>query len=121
MTRPKSRQVITKTIEGENIHSEAAYVANANEVGSLGGDIASSGLTASTSYVELTAGLATRKVLAVANEGGVIVYIGPSGNGTANMYPVATGAQISLNATSGIQIFALTASSTADVRVIELG
>jgi hypothetical protein len=115
-----ARQVIASNIEGEQMYAEGVYVANATEVGSLGGGIASSGLTASTSYVELTAGLSSRKVIAIANEGSVVVYIGPSGNGTDDMYPVATGSQISLNATSGVQIYALTAASTADVRILEM-
>ena len=117
----KHRQVIARDIEGEQRYAQSVYVTNATDVNSMGGDIAASGLTASTSYIELTAGLSTRKVVAIANEGSVVVYIGPSGNGTDLMYPVATGSQISLNATSGIQIYALTASSNADVRVLEMG
>jgi len=119
--RNRTRHVVGPDIHGETLHSEAQYVANAADVGSMGQGMAASGFTASTSYVELNAGLDARKVIAVANEGSVVVYIGPSGNGTSNMYPIATGSQISLNVTSGIQVYALTASSTADVRVIEIG
>jgi hypothetical protein len=116
----KGRQVITRDIEGEQIYAEGVYVANATEVGSLGGDVASSGLDVSGVYVELNAGLTTRKVLAIANEGAVVTYIGPSGNGTDNMYPIATGSQIALNATSGVQIYAITTGTSADVRILEL-
>jgi len=119
--RGASRSIIGPDIHGETLFSESQYVANAYEVGSMGRGLATSGLTASTSYIELTAGLSLRAVLAVANEGSVKVYVGPSGNGTANMYPVPTGSQISFNVTSGVTMYALTASSTANVRVMEIG
>lgn len=117
-----SRSVITPDIHGEPLFAESQYVANANEVGSVGRGVASSGLTASSTYIELTAGLAYRTVLAIMNYGGDYVFVGPSGNGIANMYPIAgSGGQISFNVTSGVKIYALTDGTSVNVRVIEIG
>lgn len=114
-----SRSVLTKDLHGNDLHSNADYVANPHDVGSLGQGIATSGFTVGTSETELTAEL-DRRVIAIRNDGSVEVFVGPSGIATSNMYPVPTGSQISFNATSGIRIYAKTASSTTDVRIVEL-
>ena len=119
--RGQNRHIVGPDINGETLMSEAQYVANAADVGSMGRDVATSGLTASTTLIELTAELDYRKVLAVANEGSVPVYVGPSGITAANMYPIPTGSQISFNVTSGVRIYAITTSSTANVRIMEIG
>jgi hypothetical protein len=102
--------------------SESQYVANAADVGSMGRGLATSGLSVSGDYVEVSAGLTYRKVVAVNNQGDDTVYLGPSGNGIANMYPIAgSGGQISFNVTSGVQIYALTDGTTVNIRIIEIG
>lgn len=123
MTRGRvgaSRAVLTKDLHGSDLHANADYVANPQDVGSLGQGVATSGYSAvGITETELTAGL-DRRVVAIYNNGSVILYVGPSGITTANMYPVPTGGQISFNATSGIRIYGKTAASTTDVRVVEL-
>lgn len=120
--RSASRHVVGKDIHGETLYSEAQYIANASEVGSVGQGIATSGFSVSGDYVNMDAGLNFRKVIAISNQGADTVFLGPSGNGIANMYPVVgSGGQIAFNVTSGVQIFALTDGTVTDVRVIEIG
>ena len=120
--RGRTRAVVGPDIHGENLFSEANYVANAAEVGSMGRGIASSGFAVAGSYVEMDAGLTFRKVLAINNQGADTVFVGPSGNGIANMFPIAgSGGQISFNVTSGVQIFAITDGTTTNIRLIEIG
>jgi hypothetical protein len=120
--RGPSRAVLGPDIHGDQLFSEATHVANAADVGSMGRGIASSGFTVSGDYVEMTAGLALRKVIALNNQGADTVFFGPSGNGIAHMYPVAgSGGQVSFNVTSGVKIFGLTDGTATNVRVIEIG
>lgn len=116
-----SRSVITPDIHGEPLFAESQYVANANEVGSVGRGIASSGLTVGGSYVELTAGLSYRTAVSIYNSGAQLLFVGPSGNGVAHMYPVTTGNQISFSVTSGVRVYGLTEGSNTNVRVVEIG
>ena len=118
----RSRAIVGPDIHGETIFSEATHLANAADVGSMGRGMATSGLTVAGSYVEMTAGLALRKVIALNNQGADTVFFGPSGNGIANMYPViGSGGQISFNVTSGVKIYGITDGTSTDVRVIEIG
>ena len=88
----------------------------------MGRGMAASGFDVAGSYVELDAGLALRKVIAINNQGADVLFVGPSGNGILNMYPVAgSGAQVSFNITSGVKIYAITDGTTVNVRIIELG
>ena len=120
--RGASRHIVGPDIHGEPLHSEAQYVSNASDIGSVGRGIAASGLTVSGDYVELTAALNYRTVLAVQNNGGDVLFIGPSGNGIANMYPIAgSGGQVSLNVTSGVLIYGLTDGTSVNVRILEIG
>jgi hypothetical protein len=120
--RSPNRAVVGPDIHGETLFAEAQYIQNAAEIGSMGRGIASSGFTVSGDYVEMTAGLTLRKVIAFNNQGADTVYFGPSGNGVDNMYPVAgSGGQLSFNVTSGVQVFALTDGTSTNVRVIEIG
>ena len=115
-----SRHVLAKDLNGNDLHAGADYVANPQDVGSMGQGVASSGYAAiGTTDVELTAGI-DRRVIAIHNNGTVVLFVGPSGVATTNAYIVPTGSQISFNATSGIRIFGKTAASTTDVRIIEL-
>ena len=117
-----SRSIVGPDIHGASLFSEAQYVANAADVGSMGRGIASSGITVSGDYVELTASLAFRKVIAINNQGADTVFIGESGNGITNMYPVVgSGGQLSLNVTSGVQVWAITDGTSTDVRILEIG
>ena len=118
--RGANRALLTKDLDGNALHANAEYVANPQDVGSLGQNIATSGFSSvSTSEVELTAGI-DRRVVAILNNGNVELFVGPSGVDTANMYPVPTGQQISFNATSGIRIYGKTAGGSTDVRIVEL-
>lgn len=120
--RGPSRSVRTENIEGDLMHAEADYIANAADVGSVGRGVASSGFTVGGSYVDLYAGLTYRRVLAINNNGADTLFVGPSGNGIANMYPIAgSGGQISLNVTSGVRIYGITDGTNTDVRIIEIG
>ena len=120
--RGTSRAIIGPDIHGEPLMSEAQYIANAADVGSVGRGIAASGFSVSGNYVEMNAELTFRTVLAIQNYGNDTLFIGPSGNGIANMYPVAgSGGQISLNVTSGVRIYAVTDGTAVDARVIEIG
>jgi hypothetical protein len=116
-----SRAVIGPDIHGETLFSEAQYIANAAEVGSVGRGMASSGLTASGGYTELTAGLTYRTAVSIYNSGAQLLFVGPSGNGVAHMYPIPTGNQISFSVTSGVKIYGLTEGSNTNVRVVEIG
>jgi len=119
-----NRNVITKDIHGRDIFAESQFVSNAAEVGSVGRGVASSGLSITTSaYTELSAGLSYRKSIALyLNTAGVTVFLGPSGNGTGNMYPLAgSGGQISFNVTSGVKIYGISDNATANLRIIEIG
>ena len=116
-----SRSVIGPDIHGESVFAEIQYVANAAEVGSVGRGIATSGYSVSGAYVELNAGLTYRTAISVYNSGAQLLFVGPSGNGVANMYPVATGNQISLNVTSGVKLYALTEGTSTNVRIVEIG
>ncbi len=115
-----SRAVLTKDLDGNDLHANADFVANPQDVGSLGQGIATSGYASvGTSETELTAGL-DRRVIAINNNGSQVLFVGPSGIPVANMYPVPTGQQISFNATSGIKIYGKTSTGTTDARVVEL-
>ena len=117
-----NRAVVGPDIHGDSLFSEAQYIANAAEIGSMGRGMAASGFDVAGSYVELDAGLALRKVIAINNQGADVLFVGPSGNGILNMYPVAgSGAQVSFNITSGVKIYAITDGTTVNVRIIELG
>jgi hypothetical protein len=84
--------------------------------------MATSGLAVSGDYVEVTAGLALRKTLAIYNYGADTVFVGPSGNGITNMYPITgSGSQISFNVTSGVTIYAVTDGTASNIRIIEIG
>jgi hypothetical protein len=121
-TRGPSRHILSSDIHGETLHSEAQYIANAADVGSMGQGMATSGLAVSGDYVEITAGLAIRKSVAVYNDGADTVFLGPSGNGIANMYPVAgSGGQISFNVTSGVAVYGVTDGTATNIRVMEIG
>ena len=120
--RGANRAVIGPDIHGESLFSEAQYVANAADVGSMGRGMAASGLTVSGDYVEMTAGLDLRKVIAINNQGADTVFVGPSGNGIANMYPVVgSGGQISFNVTSGVKVYGVTDGTATNIRIIEIG
>jgi len=120
--RGANRSVIGADIHGRKLFSEAQYIANAAEVGSVGRGVASSGFSVSGDYVELTAGLTYRTSLAINNQGADTVFIGPSGNGIANMYPIAgSGGQMAVNVTSGVSVYALTDGTTTNVRILEIG
>ena len=120
--RGPSRAVTGPDMHGENMFSEAQYIVNAADVGSMGRGMATSGLSVSGSYVEVSAGLTYRKTIAVYNDGADTVFLGPSGNGIANMYPIAgSGGQISFNVTSGVQVYALTDGTVTNIRVMEIG
>jgi hypothetical protein len=120
--RGPSREVVAKDIHGETLFANAEYVANADEVGSVGRGFASSGISVSGVVVELTAELTFRKSMAINNQGSDTLFVGPSGNSLANLYPVAgSGGQISFNATSGARIYGLTDGTIVDVRVLEMG
>lgn len=115
-----NRHVLTRDLNGNDLHANADYVANPQDVGSLGRGVATSGFSAvGTSETELTAGI-DRRVIAIMNNGTNILYVGPSGVPVANMYPIPTGSQISFNATSGIRMYGKTQAATTDVRIIEL-
>ena len=115
-----SRAVLAKDLDGNKLHAEAQYAANPQDIGSMGQAVATSGFAAvGTTDVELTAGI-DRRVIAITNNGTNILFVGPSGVAVANAYPVPTGGQISFNATSGVRLYGKTASSTTDVRIIEL-
>ena len=116
-----NRSLITQDIHGNPLFAESQYIANAAQIGSVGRNIAASGFTVGGSYVVLDAGLTYRTVLSIYNNGSEVLFIGPSGNGTSHMYPVATGGQIALNITSGVTVYAITAGSDTDVRIIEIG
>ena len=120
--RGPSRALVTTDLHGETLFSESQYVANAADVGSMGRGVATSGFSVSGDYVQMDAGLTFRKVIAINNQGADVLFVGPSGNGIANMYPVAgSGAQVSFNVTSGVKIYAITDGTTVNVRVIEIG
>lgn len=114
-----SRAVLTKDLHGNNLHASADYIANAQDIGSLGIAVASSGFTISGTYVELTTGL-DRRVVTIYNSGAQMLFVGPSGNGVANMYPVPTGGQVAFNATSGVRIWGVTEGTATNVRILEL-
>ena len=123
-----SRQGARRAIVGPDIHgralfSEAQYIANAADVGSMGRGFAVSGFTVGGSAVEMTAGLPHRKVIAINNQGADTVFLGPnSGETITNMWPiVGSGGQISFNVTSGISIWAITDGTNTNIRVIEIG
>ena len=123
LNRGASREVVGPDIHGETLFSEAQYIANAADIGSVGRGIAASGFTVSGNYVELIAGLNFRMVLAVHNFASAdTVYIGPSGNGIANMYPIpGSGGQLSLNVTSGVRVYAISDGTAVDIRILEIG
>ena len=115
-----NRAVLSKDLHGNDLHANSNYVANPQDVGSLGQAIATSGFaSAGTSETELTAGL-DRRVIAIYNNGSNVFYVGESGISTDNMYPVPTGGQVSFNATSGVRIYGKTAAATTDIRIVEL-
>jgi len=117
-----SRHIIGPDIHGEALFSESQYIANAADIGSMGRGIAASGYTVGGSYVEMQAGLTYRTVIALNNQGADTVFIGPSGNGVANMFPIAgSGGAVSFNVTSGVKLYAITDGTSTNVRVIELG
>jgi len=120
--RGQSRAIVGVDMHGTTLLSEAQYIANAADVGSVGRGVASSGFSVSGAYVDMDAGLAFRKVIAISNQGTDTLFLGPSGNGIANMYPIpGSGGQISFNATSGVRLHAITDGTIVDVRVIEMG
>lgn len=121
-SRGAARSLVGPDIHGEPLFSEAQYIANAAEVGSVGRGMACSGFDVSGVYVEMNAGLTYRTSLAINNQGADTVFVGPTGNGIANMYPIAgSGGQMNLNVTSGITVWALTDGTITNVRVIEIG
>jgi hypothetical protein len=120
--RGASRSITGPGIHGEPLFSEAQYIANAAEVGSVGRGIATSGYDVAGSYVELSGGLTYRTSMAINNQGADTVYIGPSGAGIAGMYPIAgSGGQINLNVTSGVRVYGITDGTSTNVRVMEIG
>ena len=118
-----SRAIIGRDIHGDLLFSEAQYIANAADVGSMGRGMAVSGFTVGGTAVELTAGLAHRKVIAINNQGADTAFIGPnSGEVITSMYPLAgSGGAISFNVTSGIAVWAMTDGTNTDIRIIEIG
>ena len=123
--RGASRAVIGVDMHGEKLFAEAVYASNAADIGSMGRGIYSSGITVKDEYVEVggsNSGLAYRKVLAIYNNGADTLFIGESGQGIGNMYPLAgSGGQMSFNATSGVRIYVLTDGTDVDMRFIEMG
>ncbi len=123
--RGASRSVVGLDIHGEKLFSEVTYTANAADVGSMGRGIFSSGLAIAGVYVELggsNSGLAYRKSLAIYNNGADTVFIGETGQGIANMYPLAgSGGQIAMNVTSGVRVWAVTDGTSVNIRILEIG
>ena len=118
----RGRHIVGKDIKGETLMSEASYVANAAEVGSVGRGIMASGFTIGGTAVLLDAGLTYRTVLAIYNNGADTLFIGPENNTVANMYPVpGSGGQMALNVTSGVLVYGKTDGTSTNVRIIEIG
>jgi len=68
-----------------------------------------------------TTPLANRKSIAVRNNSGTVtIYVGGSDVTTANGYPVLPYEGLPFNMSSGALLYGITASGTADVRVLEI-
>lgn len=76
----------------------------------------------SSSAVELTASLATRtKVFIKSLEGSPDIYLGPSGVSSSTGYLIREKEEEWLDLAPGAPIYAIAASGSADVRVLETG
>lgn len=78
-------------------------------------------VTVDTSADLLVASNSSRKALGIINTGSVTVYIGASGVTASTGWPVAAGAQFTMDTlVSTAAIYGITASSSAVVAVLEL-
>jgi len=83
--------------------------------------VAQTAVTVSTSAVKLpTTPLANRRAIYIVNLGGVTIFLGGSGVTTANGYPVAANGGISIAVGAGIDVYAIAASGSNDVRFLEV-
>lgn len=64
--------------------------------------------------------LAQRRIISVQNRGDKSIFVGPSGVTTASGVEIPKGASFEFNAGPSVAFYGITASGTADVRVMEL-
>lgn len=64
--------------------------------------------------------LAFRRIISIQNKGDKSIFVGPSGVTTASGTEIPKGAAAEFNAGPSVAFFAITASGTADVRVLQL-
>lgn len=89
-------------------------------------DIANIGVAAAAQTINTTASqlaaspLANRRLLLVQNRGDKSIFVGPTGVTTASGVEVPKGGSIELDAGPTVAVFAITATGTADVRVLEM-
>jgi hypothetical protein len=83
-----------------------------------GSTLASSAVTVTTTATQLCAAATDRYSVGIYNNGSVVIYVGPSAVTTASGFPVAAGGALFLDSATEAAVFAIAASSTADVRVM---
>jgi hypothetical protein len=77
-------------------------------------------VTVTTTATALPATAATgRSSLSVKNNGAVTIYVGSSTVTSANGYPLAPNAEISFDVGDQVIVYGITASGSADIRVLE--
>ena len=84
------------------------------------GRLASTSTTVGTTATAIPAtGMTGRLSVSIKNNGAATVYLGPSTVTTDNGYPLAAGAEISLDANANCPIYGIVASGTVDIRTLE--
>jgi len=82
--------------------------------------ILSSAVTISTTATAIpSTALVGRQSILVKNTGSADIYLGPSGVTTANGYPLAAGAEVSIDLGEKVVLYGIVASGTETVRIIE--
>jgi hypothetical protein len=101
-----------------------AYIVNTEDLNSLSGPTKMSKVVVpATSWVALPSGgnMLRRQALAIYNVGPSVVYVSHSNAGAVTEgFPIAVNGSMSFDLQSYHQLYARTASSTADVRVCEV-
>lgn len=95
------------------------------DVGVSPADIAISdnSITVTSSATELAASgtpLADRRTLCIFNNSSVTIYIGDSGVTTSTGFPLGAGAAMYLDVSDDVDVYAIAASGSNNVRILEL-
>lgn len=107
----------------ERLTGMAVYVINPEDISSLSGPFRTTKVVVGTTPVALPSGsrLERRRTIAIANEGSSKLYIAHgSGVAAADAFPIANGGSLSFDLMAHQNIWAMTATGTADVRIIEI-